>query len=475
MTVKVFSYSSYICISLPFFSSCSNGLFLPSKTASLSHWAQFPVATKTNHALCVHKVEVAVVSAGGEGCGSAGSRRSPRGPSFPASFTAGVAPSSSVSRCRAQPLLSPGSAAAALPRRPPAWRCPWPLAASGAGAAAAGAAETSGLRQGGKAGGDGQTDVSSRRRLRRTLPQRRPVEARRGRGHRRLGRCGGLLRGGKRGSGRLASPARPWRAAEAWGARRCGFARSMRRSALVRRRRALPGPSRQQARPQACRGRALWGLGSPASRTHRPGPGLSFSEMYLCCRGSSRENPPFLSSPFGDHQASWGCCPLHLSGPAAIFLQLLRVWPSVSLAHRLPQGSWIVAFGACARSTPCIFVTSAAFRDCCSSQTGAFWVSFGICSQNTGWQQDYSCEWGDRLFCVGCHLGWLMAAAGWAIPQHICLLKWKPVWFKTSDSSREQTNRSGSRAQKHSTAVEVVWASLEKSMKGATGFFETVL
>lgn len=84
---------------------------------------------------------------------------------------------------------------------------------------AAGAEGTSGLRQGGQAGGDGQTDVSSRRRLprlrARTLPQRRPAEARRGRGHRRLGRCGGLLRGGERGSGRFASPARPGRAAEA--------------------------------------------------------------------------------------------------------------------------------------------------------------------------------------------------------------------------------------------------------------------
>lgn len=47
VSVKVFSYSLYVCISLPFFSSCFNCLFLPSSQAVfLSHWTQFPVAMK---------------------------------------------------------------------------------------------------------------------------------------------------------------------------------------------------------------------------------------------------------------------------------------------------------------------------------------------------------------------------------------------------------------------------------------------
>lgn len=129
---------------------------------------------------------------------------------------------------------------------------------------------------GDKAGGDGRTNVSSRPtpRLRaRTLPQRRP--AWRGWWHRRLGRCGGLLRGGGR-AGRL-PPHGPGGQRRRWGPPVRGWPKY-----------AVLGPCSPAAAPvralpaaSGLPGSALGAPESPAVCTHRPWQGLPFSRVIL--------------------------------------------------------------------------------------------------------------------------------------------------------------------------------------------------
>lgn len=236
--------SVFLCL---FFSSCINCLFLPSsQTVFLSHWMQFPVAMK-EVCMCSKSADsgglCGLRDAGG--CGFARSEAEAgeaaacaagggsRGASFPASFTTGVAPSSSVGGCRGTAISFTGFsssrpssetacltvpvAAGRLGRRRCCRRRPGP--------ALRGRAAPSG-----REGGRGWTDEylltaapPPAPRLRaRTLPQRRP--AWRGWWHRSLGRCGGLLRGGKRGSGRLASRGMARAGSGGGGALRCGLA-----------------------------------------------------------------------------------------------------------------------------------------------------------------------------------------------------------------------------------------------------------
>lgn len=144
--------------------------------------------------------------------------------------------------------------------------------------------------------------------------------------------------------------------------------------------RPISGRSRQPARRRVCV--SSW---EPSLPHHSTVWGLLAEEFVSCNAPGEGSSPCFRRRGPSDHV-------LHLSGvPQGCW----KVWSSaVSSARRPPQGGWTVCswwslcLYFCLSSSPLL----AAFTICCCSPTGMFYASFGPCSPNSEWQQDYCCD-----------------------------------------------------------------------------------